>query len=149
MRERLTTNGKVVFDLQDGKPVGASEPRRTTVADVRRFLGTVYNLARTKQPLESPAEANRRAHICATSGTGGSPCPFNGPIEGCEVCKTVLRKVAEYVGTKTVDECNLLHGCQVCGCELKVAVWANLRAQQEATDEPTNARFPSFCWKKK
>jgi len=144
MRERLISNGKLVVDLIDGQPAAMlpTAPRKTTAADVRRFISTVARAAMTLQPLESQGEANRRAHICAT-------CPLNVPIEGCEVCKSALRKVSEYIGDRKVDDCNLLQGCGVCGCELRLAVWVNLRAQQEAMDLPTNALFPNHCWKKR
>ena len=152
MRETLTRNGRVIMHRVDGvtaplpppPPVSfpSSGPRKTTLVDVQRFGRTVYHAAINNKPLVDPAEAERRAVICAS-------CPMNVPIEGCVMCKTILRKIAEYVGARTTPHCNLLQGCGVCGCELKVAVWVDLETQQQAIDPETNAAFPSGCWKRR
>lgn len=88
----------------------------------------------------SQEEADARSRICAA-------CPFNQPAEGCTTCASnALREAVEgVIGKARTVAHDSIHTCQVCGCNLRVAVWcpADL-IEQHKSDKQENK--PSFCW---
>lgn len=91
----------------------------------------------------SQEEADQRSRTCAA-------CPFNMPGDGCTTCASnAMREAVEGVlgRSRTVAHDNL-HVCNVCGCSLKVGVWAPLDLLMEHTDPKEMDRAPAFCWKK-
>lgn len=97
--------------------------------------------------LVDQVEANRRAEICAQ-------CHNNVQMDiglkvGCcgRGLSGVLNPITDkIIQNRTTPSDNQLKSCQLCGCYLRLKVWAPLEALQ-ATKEDSNA-WPDFCWMK-
>lgn len=138
--ERLPERSFLCAHYDEGDP---QRPRKRVVLDdAKRFIGTMVALVKKGVGYDSREEANRRARICAG-------CPFNIDIDGCAGCRGLLNWVTEVVGARDTMYDDRLHGCEICGCELKTSVHVNLEAQQSVISDELNAQFPSFCWKKR
>lgn len=89
----------------------------------------------------SQEEADARAKTCAA-------CRFNQPGEGCTTCASnVMREaVTSVLGTSRTADHDSLNVCNVCGCALKVAVWAPMDLIEKYS--PNSVQAPEWCWKK-
>lgn len=89
----------------------------------------------------SQAEADARSKICAA-------CPFNQPAEGCTTCASnAMREAVEGVlGKSQTIAHDHLQTCQVCGCNLKVAVWCPKELIEKHKPAEQRQSAPSFCW---
>jgi len=97
-------------------------------------------LSRLKTPVDhfvEPAEAQRRADICAT-------CPKAlGLPEGCGSCRKASEEMRRGIIGPRKEDARLVHrGCDVFGSDLATQVWLELLSEDQA-DAPAN------CWRKR
>lgn len=152
---RLEWKQEVEQSLCEELPSGVCRhvysPRDTPLAAADRALSVYEVIAGAKllgswlfKGFEkvSQEEANRRGRICRS-------CPFNQPGEGCTTCASnALREaVTSVLGTSRTDDHESLHTCNVCGCSLRVAVWAPRDLLEKYS--PQNVQAPDWCWKNK
>ncbi len=113
-------------------------PRRTTLADVQRFLRVAAGWLSNGAELVDQAEADRRAELCAA-------CPCNVTIEGCLPCHRLIDNAAGLLGNRATRYDGFLKGCAVCGCSNAAQVWFPLEALHKGV--APEMKFPSHCWK--
>lgn len=96
--------------------------------------------------LAAVTEAEGRATVCCTSGEEGIPCPFNRPIE-CTSCSlgTLQTLTEKLVNGRRTSRDNELHGCSICGCNLKAKVHLPHELLAEHAGD-TLSNFPAHCW---
>ena len=90
-----------------------------------------------------PAEANRRAAICAS-------CIYNRQPHGCSSCNSRIIKETVKVlashGSTQYD--NQLQSCEFCGCFVRSMVWFPIETLRKFSDPAENKNLPAHCWKK-
>lgn len=88
----------------------------------------------------SQEEADERSKTCAA-------CPFNQPSDGCTTCASnALREAVEgVIGKSRSLAHDSIHTCQVCGCNLRVAVWCP-KGLLEKHKSGKQENKPGFCW---
>lgn len=134
MQQACQRNPSLCYE--DGIRPASPKPPTSLKQRAILWLNTMLGIHRkTKLELVTPAEAERRAQICAT-------CPLNTPmgVSSCASCKQaakVLRQ--ELIGARKRDQ--RLEGCSVLGVDLVSAVHL---------DEPRVARndLPAHCWRR-
>lgn len=88
--------------------------------------------------LVDPAEAERRASICAG-------CEFNvSTPAGCFGCKGIGTMVNSIRGKRSTSRDIQLGSCAKCGCFLQLLVWMPIDVVAEDA-----ANLPDHCWKAK
>lgn len=85
-------------------------------------------------------EADERSRVCAG-------CPYNGPVVGCTSCagsaiKVIRDRMGKLVGSRKTVMDEKLAACYICGCELKLKVWAPLDMLREHAGEVGLRQFP-------
>lgn len=125
------------------------------VEAAKRFISTVLRAGGRRTTQE---EAERRAAICAgchnnsdvpaakgCSGCGQGTTIFTSPLWRF-VDRLVQPFRASWLQSYATTQDNRLGACNVCGCNLKMAVFVPADAF-DYTEQEKNA-FPSFCWHK-
>lgn len=103
-----------------------------------------------------PAElAYRRACICAHQGIPGhAPCPQNQPAKWWERAKdAIANAIKEALAVKRALNLKTplddqIGTCEVCGCNLPLAVWVPIQHVKAKTPPAEMAKFEPFCWKR-
>lgn len=84
------------------------------------------------------AEADRRALIC-------SRCYLNVQIQGCSACHAAAKEIT--ANRKSRFDSNL-NGCAVCKCLLRAKVHFPISVL-DTTSSLLQAQYPDFCWLKR
>lgn len=88
----------------------------------------------------SKEEAERRAAICVN-------CPKNAPLKGvCNFCAGLMTWAVRLAGNLNTSKDEDLHQCQICSCQLRLAVHIPLDVMLGERFDASN--YPNFCWKK-
>lgn len=94
-----------------------------------------------------PALARQRAFICIS-------CPKNQPSRWWDKAKDkIAGTIKEYLAVKRVLNLNSpldsqIGTCEVCGCNLPLAIWVPIKHVKAQTPPAEMEKFESFCWKK-
>ena len=129
------------------RPPELPSDRSLTITEVLNFLRTVREWAAKGFKFVPPAEATRRAAICAT-------CPKNIEVHGCSGCSGVLAHVRDLLNRRAnfrgleVRETSYdadLKNCEVCGCVLEVKVHLPIEVATYAKPAG-NREYPEHCW---
>lgn len=85
--------------------------------------------------------ADNRSKTCAA-------CPFNQPGDGCTTCaaNAMREAVTGVIGNSRSIAHDSIHTCQVCGCNLKVAVFCPSDLLEKHKTASNDERKPDFCW---
>ena len=92
-----------------------------------------------------PAEAERRAHICANCRLNVN---FSKPCGG--ICAELKALVGKLVGNRITPYRERLNSCLICKCFLESAVWLPLDIQIKPLSDRQKIQFEHVphCWKK-
>jgi len=122
------------------EPAATAGPRSVKVSDVLNFLKFAANWLSSGAQLVEPEIAEKRAEICRG-------CPLNQPIEGCSPCVQMAERVSRLVGARATKHDARLHGCSICGCQIRAMVWFPLESLQKSMTDSMFDAAPSWCWK--
>jgi len=118
------------------RPVDLTQ-RRLTVADLRRFMGTLANF---KGKFVPKAEAERRAAVCST-------CPMNREVVGCWGCGGILATVTKFLAGRSTSRDASLDSCSVCGCVLRAKIHLPMEVIKSA-EIRSKLEYPEWCWQR-
>jgi hypothetical protein len=117
------------------------EKRQLGTLDVVNFLKVLKHWVFHNPTLVEPAEADRRAAICAA-------CPFNVDATGCFGCTNVAGMIFDVVKDRSTPYDGQLKNCQVCGCVNRAQVWVPKETLDKGVTAEMREDFPDHCWKK-
>jgi hypothetical protein len=125
------------------KPTQAHMQRReVTLADkVYNFACRVYDQFSPDKVSSTPAEAERRARVCAE-------CPYNQKYNfSCGACEAETERLLKAVRAGRVNSSERrINACERLGYHLSTAVWLENDQLGELSDDP---HLPRTCWRKK
>lgn len=115
--------------------------REKTLADkVYNFACRVYDAFRPDKLSATPAEAERRAQICAN-------CPYNKKYNfTCSACESETNRLLQAVrANRKTSRGSSLHGCERLGYHLETAVWLENDQLGGLSADP---HLPKVCWRR-
>jgi len=96
--------------------------------------------------LTLPAEAERRASICASGAPKGKPCPMNVlAAPGTAIEEAENKAIAAKVGDRVTEYDDLVGTCNACSCKISTIV--HLMPEVLGLTENDMQSHPAFCWK--
>jgi hypothetical protein len=103
---------------------------------IQRIAEWLGQLGQEPKPFTTPAEADKRAHIC-------TQCPQNIRFEtSCQPCNQNVRmETVRILGTRKTRHDQNLMGCRLLGHANRIAVWLD-------ADKIENQALPQTCWRK-
>lgn len=117
------------------------EKRQLGTMDVVNFLKVLKHWLFHKPELVDPAEADRRAAICAV-------CPYNVEATGCFGCTNIAGMMFDVIKERSTPHDGQLKNCQVCGCVNRAQVWVPKETLDQGVSPEMREEFPEHCWKK-
>lgn len=125
----------------------AVKPRegRLKLAEVLRGTRVLLAFKLAGSPLVDPAEAERRAKICASCAWN---VEFSKPCGGA--CGGLREMVSAIVGGRKTSVDDRLRSCAVCGCEARAHVHLPLLILAKGVTDAQREQFDAIenCWKK-
>lgn len=112
---------------------GGTRGRLPRVEEIKSFLTTLVNRHMGDVDFVPQGEADRRAGICAS-------CPHNNRVLDCTTCEDIASKAMGITREKKTKHDNMLEGCGICGCYLRVKVWMEKEILEKRND------YPEWCW---
>jgi len=131
---RQAVDGNVYASAVDGDPQDTSF--RRFIPLIQRIAEWLGQLGQEPKPFTTPAEADKRAHIC-------TQCPQNIRFEtSCQPCNQNVRmETVRILGTRKTRHDQNLMGCRMLGHANRIAVWLD-------ADRIENQSLPANCWRK-
>lgn len=116
---------------------------------VSQFVDFLKEWVNSGGQLVDQNTANTRAEICAGCHNNLASTEVRKTCCGGGAASNAALWVARHmiIQNKTTPMDKQLLVCGLCGCDLKIKVWAPLQALKQ-TKEDANA-WPTFCWCKK
>jgi len=111
------------------------------------FLRVLQSFVKSGGVYVDESIAAERAEICAR-------CPHNQPQDfSCGSCASAIMSLLGWLmGKRTLPADYTLNSCNLCGCNLRAAIWFPVSAQKDGLSEEQKIAFEGvrgFCWKAK